>query len=70
MAAIGRGRVNSAQPPPPDVPPPGGKAAERLREQLAKEFGDAPPNSPLEDIERVAEEPRKGRAAEPNSPEE
>jgi hypothetical protein len=51
--------VNTGQQPPPEVPP-GGKAAERLREQLAKEFGDTPPESVPEEVTRSEEEPDDG----------
>lgn len=39
----GRHDVNSDQ-QPPEPSYPGGKAAERRREQLAREFGEEPPD--------------------------
>lgn len=37
-------------------PRPGGKAAERLREQLSREFGENPPAGPLDSLEDATDE--------------
>jgi hypothetical protein len=59
--------MNSEQQPPSENPP-GGKAAERLREQLAKEFGDETPESVPPEVERSTQEPDQNAGDETNSP--
>jgi hypothetical protein len=67
MTPAGEGARGDAEKRAPDEAPgrserPGGRAAERLREQLKRVFGKVPPGTPLDTADRENEDGDSGRA--------